>query len=78
MHGARETMSDIEEPAITINGTSLSQGQAMTLRVACNAYLTELDDPTALGDDEHGRHMRNAYRERLKEVLLLMQEPAKR
>lgn len=63
-------MSD--EPDITINGTPLSQGQAMTVRVACGDFYMGLNSPVALGDDEHGHRMRKAYRERLKEVLQLM------
>jgi hypothetical protein len=63
-----------KEPAIIVNGTLLGEGQAMTVRVACNAFLIELTEADALSGDKHGRHMRNAYRERLREVLRLMTE----
>ena len=60
------------EPDITINGTALTFAQAMTLRVAAEKFLMEMDDPTALGDDGHGRTMVKNYGERLVEILQLM------
>lgn len=55
-----------QEPSITINGTPLSKGQAMLVRVALSGF-----DPDC-GDDEHGRLMTAAYRARLSEVLALI------
>jgi len=61
------------EPAITINGVPLSEGQAMTVRVACTDYQFRLmHEPDACGTDEHGLRMHAAYSERLHEVLTLM------
>lgn len=60
------------EPDITINGTPLSFGQAMALRVAASAYLMEMSNPDALGDDEQGRAIAKGYNERLGEVIKLM------
>ncbi|TGR84593.1 hypothetical protein EN866_32830 [Mesorhizobium sp. M2D.F.Ca.ET.223.01.1.1] len=62
-----------EEPRIEINGTILSIGQAMALRVAATAYLDEMaSNPDALGEDEHGRRMTGLYADRLNEVVRIM------
>ena len=58
------------EPTITINGVTLSQGQAMTVRVALSAFAMDLRD--GLGDDEHGKAMTAAYRARLSEILKII------
>lgn len=45
-----------EEPRVTINGTELAPGQAMTVRVAITEMLGNLSSPYGtdeLGDDEH-------------------------
>jgi hypothetical protein len=60
-----------DEPVITMNGRTLTQGQAMTVRVAVCNFQLELREGV-LGIDDHGRHMTNAYRERLAEVAHLM------
>ena len=60
------------EPVITINGRPLIEAQAMAVRVAILAYHQEMADPLALGDDEHGKRMTEAYRDRLGEVLSIM------
>lgn len=63
----------MNESDITINGVQLTNAQAMALRVACTAYHQEMaSNPDALGDDEHGRRMVAAYRDRLGEVLRLL------
>lgn len=60
------------EPEITINGVTLSVGQAMTLRVAATNMLTEMSEPDALGDDDMGRRMAAAYADRLREIITIM------
>lgn len=62
-------MSD--EPTITINGHILTSAQVMAVRAAISSFYTEMGEPDALGDDEHGRAMAAAYRARLMEVLCL-------
>jgi len=62
----------LTEPVITINGRPLIESQAMAVRVAIMAYHQEMADPLALGDDEHGKRMTEAYRDRLGEVLSVM------
>ena len=63
----------MDEPDIVVNGSVLSPGQALAVRVACTIYHQEMSrNPNALGKDKHGRHMREAYRVRLGEVLQLM------
>ncbi|MFQ6550473.1 hypothetical protein AADZ90_021225 [Aestuariibius sp. 2305UL40-4] len=59
------------EPNISINGTRLTEGQAMAVRVAIASYLSEMQNPDALGDDRHGRNMAAAYKDRLSEVVNL-------
>lgn len=62
-------MSDGKEPSIAINGKMLSTGQAMTVRVAVNNFLIELQDDEfmeALGK------IGPAYRDRLVEITKLM------
>lgn len=60
------------EPLITISGRQLTEAQAMAVRVAITAYHQEMADPVALGDDEDGRRMTEAYRDRLTEVLQII------
>lgn len=60
------------EPAITINGVSLSVGQSMAVRVAVSAFHADMCGDTPLGDDGHGRAMQRHYRERLDEVIEIM------
>jgi hypothetical protein len=59
-----------DEPYITINGTPLTLGQAMTVRVALSSFVASLQD--GLGDNEHGLQMTTAYRERLTEIIKLI------
>ena len=63
----------MNEAHMVINGLALVSGQAMTLRVACTAYLMEMEQPDALGEDEQGRAMALGYAERLREVLGFME-----
>lgn len=60
------------EPVIIINGQPLTSAQAMALRVAAASFHQEMGDTNALGDDEAGRQLVKAYRERLYEVLKIM------
>jgi len=62
----------LTEPVITINGRPLIESQAMAVCVAILAYHQEMADPLALGDDEHGKRMTGAYRDRLGEVISIM------
>jgi hypothetical protein len=48
------------EPRITVNGTPLSEAQAMTLRVALQSFLSEVATE-GLGDDETGRAIARGY-----------------
>ena len=61
-----------KEPTIVINGKTLTQGQAMTLRVAANSFRMELGTDDALGDDDHGREMTVLYRDALDYLVHLM------
>ena len=61
-----------KEPAININGTVLSQGQAMAVRVAVTNFLFDMQSVGVLGDDETGEAIRLGYHARLSEVTNLM------
>lgn len=63
---------DFLEPIITINGVQLTEGQAMTLRVAAGGFAMELQQ-NGLGDDEHGKAMTAGYFARLNEIFELME-----
>ncbi len=58
----------MREPAIRMNGVLLTPAQAMAVRVAVTSYAMEMREPGALGDDEHGQAMAQAYADRLGEV----------
>jgi len=60
------------EPNITINGKPLTSAQSMLVRVAVTSFHSEMQEPDALGNDEHGRAMVKGYRERAREVLDLL------
>ena len=64
--------TDTKEPRITVNGVELSEGQAMTVRVALSTFCSEMGRKDALGKGEHGQRMATAYRERAGEVLRVM------
>jgi hypothetical protein len=66
------------EAIVLVNGVLLTEGQALSLRMAVTMFLGELDDPTRydVGDVQVGN-----YRARLREILALMrrntlQEPS--
>lgn len=62
-------MKEFVEPAKTLNGVTLSVGQAMTLRVAIESMsMGLLGDTAALGIDLHGVTMRAQYLARLVEL----------
>lgn len=60
-----------EEPSITVNGTALTPGQAMTLRVAMESFAGDLSRD-GLGDDDHGRAMTKAYLENVAAIRRVM------
>lgn len=53
-------MTEPKEPTITVNGVLLSEGQAMTVRVALESFAIDLTE-NGLGSDEHGRKMTEGY-----------------
>lgn len=55
------------EPAIIINGTTLNDAQAMTLRCACSHFGSDLLE-NGLGNDEVGNAMTTNYLARLREI----------
>jgi len=53
--------NNMNEPDITINGVKLTQGQAMTIRVALQTYAIDMSQPDALGSDATGRSIAKGY-----------------
>jgi hypothetical protein len=61
------------EAKIVIEGTVLTEAQAMTVRVAL-ASFRDRQQSEGLGDDERGRAMSSAYASRADEVLTLIHQ----
>lgn len=53
---------------ININGRELSEPQAMTVRVAIEAFASDLAEPNHLGDDAHAKSMTTEYLARIDEI----------
>ena len=62
----------MREPNITINGHTLTDAQAMTVRVALQELLLDMRYRGALGNDEHGEAMRTGYVQRAQEINIMM------
>jgi hypothetical protein len=60
------------EAAITVNGTSLTDAQVMTVRVALGNFVTYLSMNNSLSSDESGRRVARGYQERAHEIFRLM------
>ena len=63
-----ETKTKHNEPVVTINGKTLTPGQAMTVRVAINGFLAEVQHDDYLGTDQHGLEMTRLYRKACNEI----------
>jgi hypothetical protein len=60
------------EPKIIINDVRLTEGEAMTVRVAIGSFFFDLRDH-GLGEDEHGQIMTTAYLDNLHNIIAIMQ-----
>jgi hypothetical protein len=60
------------EPKITINGQRLTEAQAMTIRIAIEAFADDLAVPGRLGTDDHAEKMVAGYRARIDEIRGIM------
>lgn len=58
--------------SVFVDGQALSIGQKLALRSAIVHLRTELNDQNALGDDEQGKLTAQAYRDRLDELLRML------
>ena len=58
----------IVEPEIIINGRKLTDAQAITIRVAIEAFADDLAVPGRLGSDGHAAKMVAGYRARIDEI----------
>ncbi len=63
-------MPQDREPAIIVNGHTLTEGQAMTVRVAIEMFAVDLR--SGLGDDQHGRVLTAIYLDRIREIRALI------
>jgi hypothetical protein len=61
-----------QTPTVHINGEPLAPGEVESLRCAVTALHSEMSDPLALGNDEHGRTMTGYYRQHMERILTLM------
>jgi hypothetical protein len=58
------------EAEITINGKPLSEGQAMTVRVALENFASDLKN--GLGKDAIGKAICSGYKARIEEIRLMI------
>jgi hypothetical protein len=61
----------VKEADIVINGINLSEGQAMTLRVACHDFYSRMSTD-GLGEDDMGKVMADAYLRQAASILRIM------
>ena len=61
----------MSEPTITVNDTELSEGQAMTVRVALETFALMLSHE-GLGEDETGIAICRGYLARIEEIRAMM------
>lgn len=66
----------MSEPVITINGITLTEAQAMTVRVSVTNFRSRMDSRGALGKDETGEAIRQGYLARSTEIVSLMLTPS--
>lgn len=59
-----------KEPEIIINGVKMSEGEAMTIRVAIGSFSISLQD--GLGDDETGRAICEGYQNSITDINKVM------
>jgi hypothetical protein len=55
-------------PKFSVNGVSLSEAQNMTMWVALQSFGSEMEQPDALGTDEHGKAISKSYLQRVREI----------
>jgi hypothetical protein len=63
----------MKEPTITINGQTLSEAEAMTIRVALESLAFSL--VKGLGDDAHGKAITEGYKRAIASIRQLMFQP---
>ncbi len=66
------TKSIPDEPDIIINGEGLTIPEAMTVRVAINSFLMELQENGALGSDRLGHELQSGYDRACRSILQKM------
>lgn len=56
-----------DEPEILINGQNVGPGCSLTIRVAIESFAADLIE-NGLGDDEHGKIMKEHYLNRIEDI----------
>ena len=56
------------EATITINGERLTDGEAACIRIAIEKFSTQMQDINALGEDERGQEIVEAYRKQIANI----------
>lgn len=64
-------MKELKEAHVVVDGTTLSIGESMTLRVALTMFAHDLSTH-GLGDDEHGKFMKEAYINNIRKIMSYM------
>jgi hypothetical protein len=62
----------VSEPRITVNGTELTEAQALAVRLALGAFQVALMRPDSLGEDDIGRTTAADYMQSIVEINMLM------
>lgn len=65
----------MNEPTVIVNGQRLSDGEVMTIRVALNSLISDVQQPDTLGVDEHGKVMASLYQKCAQSTLVKMSNP---
>ena len=64
----KKSKISVTEPNIIINGTILSQGASLTIRVAIEHFALLLSRENCLGNDKIGRNIREGYIEQIDNI----------
>lgn len=67
-------MIQFNEPTVVINGHTLTQAQAMTVRVALGIFAMSLMDENTMGKDHTARTMTEGYSRCIGEIHKIMRE----
>jgi hypothetical protein len=61
----------MSEARIVVNGTELTESQAITIRLALITFQTELSERDAFGSDRHGHALSAAHQRNVRDLFTL-------